>query len=109
MRTIRFCCPAKHERRVSAEPESHNLAKIFRAIPRASAAAIHGRDSSGPIAAADAIAGATIVAVAAGRSAAAPAEDAPARVSNAEVLEVRTVIRAATRAPRAVRNSFPKC
>ena len=109
MKTIPFCCPAKHGRRVLAEP--HNLAKIFRAIPRASEAAIRGRDSSGRIAAGDAIAiaDATIVAVAADRSAAALAEDALVRVSNAEALEVRTVIRAATRARRAVRNSFPKC
>jgi len=102
LKTIPFCCPAKHGRHVLAE--SHNLAKIFRAIPRASAAAIRGRDSSGPIAAADAIADATIAAVAAARSAAVPAEGALVRVSNAEALEVRTVIRAATRAHRAARN-----
>jgi hypothetical protein len=104
---IPYYCRERLARRVSAE--FRNLAKISHVIPRASEAAIRARDSSGRIAAVDAIADATIVAVAAARSAVALAEDAPVRVSNAAALAGHTVIRADIPAHRGAHNSSLKC
>jgi hypothetical protein len=92
-------------RRASAEFK--HRAKISHAIPRASVAAIRARDSSGRIAAVDAITDATIAAE--DPNDAALAEDAPARVSNGEAQAARIVIRADIPAHPDVRNSFLKC
>ncbi len=80
-------------------PGVQNLEKISHVIPRALAAAIRARDSSGRIAAADGIADATIAV--ADRIAAA---DGLLAVSNAAVLAARTAITAGTPARRDVHN-----
>jgi hypothetical protein len=105
LKTIPFCCLEKPGRRALAE--SNNLVRISRAIQRVLAVAIRARDSSGRIAAADAIGDAIIVA--AGRSAAVLEADVPALVSNAADPAARTVITAATPAHRGVHNLFLKC
>jgi len=84
---------------VRRAPGVQNLAKVSHAIPRALAAAIPARDSSGRIAAADAIADATIAVadrIAAG--------DGLPVVSNAAVLVARTAITADTPVRRDAHN-----